>query len=142
MHPKAEILLFGDFNFPQTDCNDVTSIELSGQTEARKLADLCLNINLTQLVTEPTRVTPQSSSILDLILATKPESLFFIHYLPEISDDKVILAALTHALQKREMYKKTVRLCDKGDYEKINEDLYNFFPVFEATSHDHSVNDK
>lgn len=133
VHPKADILLFGNFNFPQIDWNDLTSVALSGQAEARKFADLCLNINLTQLVTEPTRVTQECSSILDLILAIKPESLSFIHYLPEISDHKVILATFAHTIRKRETYKKSVRLYDKGDYEKINEELRHFFPVFEAT---------
>ena len=34
------------------------------------MKDLCETLNLTQLVTTPTRVTPQSSSLIDVILAT------------------------------------------------------------------------
>ena len=38
--------------------------------EANTLKDMCETLNLTQLVTTPTRVTPQSSSLIDVILAT------------------------------------------------------------------------
>lgn len=38
--------------------------------EGNTLKDLCDTLNLTQLVTSPTRVTLQSSSLTDVILAT------------------------------------------------------------------------
>ena len=62
--------------------------------EGNTLKDLCETLNLTQLVTTPTRVTPQSSSLIDVILATNTsvvkESIvveYHIsdHYLTEIS---------------------------------------------------------
>ena len=38
--------------------------------EGTTLKDLCETLNLTQLVTRPARVTPQSSSLIDAILET------------------------------------------------------------------------
>ena len=55
-----EIFVLGDLN-----CDLMKSCR-----EGNTLKDLCETLNLTQLVTTPTRVTPQSSSLIDVILAT------------------------------------------------------------------------
>ena len=55
-----EIFVLGDLN-----CDLLKSCR-----EGNTLKDMCETLNLTQLVTTPTRVTPQSSSLIDVILAT------------------------------------------------------------------------
>ena len=55
-----EIFVTGDLN-----CN-----MLSDCPEAHSLGDLCDSLNLTQLIKTPTRVTSQSSSLIDVILAS------------------------------------------------------------------------
>ena len=54
------IFVTGDLN-----CN-----VLKNCPEAHALGDLCDSLNLTQLIKTPTRVTPQSSSLIDVILAS------------------------------------------------------------------------
>ena len=54
-----EIIILGDLN-----CNllDPTSYE------AKVLLDTCSELHLTQLIKDPTRITPQTSSLLDIIM--------------------------------------------------------------------------
>lgn len=138
-HPNAHVLLFGDFNFPQIEWRTSNVHSSTGVGEANAFLDICLNFNMTQLVTEPTRVSQDTASVLDLILTNNPESLSRIHYLPEISDHKTIHATFSFQPLKRETYKKTIHLYDRGDYETINEALSAFFHTFQATLHQHTV---
>lgn len=139
-YPNARILLFGDFNHPLIDwVNQVTLT--SGEPEAHDFLDVCLNFNLTQLVTEPTRVTQTCANTLDLILTNHPDSLSSITYLPEISDHKVIHAEFTFKPVSRQKSKKTIRLYDKGNYTAIIDELRSFFPSFESFFQNRSVQD-
>lgn len=97
--PNAHVLLFGDFNYPDVDWKD--QVALAGSSaETKEFINICLNFNLTQLVSEPTRVTNNSANILDLILTTHPESLSSLTYLREISDHKVIHSVLNFGDRK------------------------------------------
>lgn len=102
---------------------------------------MCLNFNLTQVVSEPTRVTHTSANTLDLILTDHPESLSSISYLPEISDHRVIHAEFTFKPVSRQKSKKTISLYDKGNYSAIIEELRSFFPSFETLFQNRSVQD-
>ena len=53
-----EVFICGDFN-----CNMMSRYALSS-----KIKDLCSSLSLKQLIEEPTRVTPHSSTLLDLIM--------------------------------------------------------------------------
>ena len=53
-----EVFICGDFN-----CNMLCRFTLSS-----KIKDLCSSLSLKQLIEEPTRVTPHSSTLLDLIM--------------------------------------------------------------------------
>ena len=43
---------------------------LKNSQESRVCANLCSSLNLTQLISTPTRVTPQSSTLIDVIMTT------------------------------------------------------------------------
>lgn len=135
---NARILLFGDFNFPTIDWQNLAQ---TGNAEITNFVDVCLNFNLTQLVTEPTRVSRESSNILDLILTNRPESLSSLTYLREISDHKVLHATFTFTSESRQTFHKTIRLYDRGNYDEINNELIAFLPNFEAGFHDRSIED-
>lgn len=139
-YPQAEILLFGDFNFPQIDWSSSVPSAV-GSEPARDFIDFCLNCNLTQLVSQPTRVTESNSSILDLILTSHQESLSSITYLRAVSDHKVIHAAFAFRPVIRDLVTKTIRLYDKGNYSAINNELISFLPDFERISHTRSVDE-
>ena len=57
-----EIFIAGDLN-----CN-----VMKHSPEADALNDLCLSLNLTQLITSPTRETSESSSLIDVIMTSNP----------------------------------------------------------------------
>lgn len=90
-HPKAD-LLFEDFNFPDIKWHNLAH-HLVNHTEAKHFLDVCLDINLTQLVSQPPRITQDTANVLDLILTNQPDRLSSITYLQEISDHKVIHAS-------------------------------------------------
>lgn len=140
-HPNAHIHLYGDFNFPSINWLNEAS-PTSGNTEAREFVNVCLNFNLIQKITEPTRITSESSNILDLVLTNSPESLKSIAYLREISDHKVIHTTLNFVPKTRPIFRKTIRLYDKANYERINSELQDFLPVFECSLGSRSLNDK
>lgn len=139
-HPKAHILLFGDFNYPNIDWSNQPQPIVS-QEEPNDFIDVCLNFNLTQVVSEPTRVAGEAANTLDLILTTHPDSLNFITGLREISDHKVIHATFNFSPELRQTSQKTIRLYDKGNYEAINSEITNFLSVFETSYLSRSVNE-
>lgn len=136
-HSNASVVLLCDFNYPSIDWTNRVSIV--SNSEATNFIDVCLNFNLAQLVSEPTRITQESANILDLILTNSPESLSSITYLKEISDHKVIQATFNFATVPRHTSIKTIRLYDKANYEAINDDLITFLPFFEADFESRSV---
>ena len=56
-----EIIIVGDLNYDM----------LRKCLEADALNDLCSSLNLTQLIKSPTRITPDSSTLIDLIMTSK-----------------------------------------------------------------------
>ena len=67
MENYLQALTYGKDVFVARDFNcDV----LKSTQESNAFPDLCLSLNLTQLMTAPTRVTPQSPSLIDVILTS------------------------------------------------------------------------
>lgn len=138
-YPNADIVLFGDFNFPTIDWRNYTS--MTNSSEAKNFVDVCLNFNLTQLILEPTRIAQNSANTLDLILTNSPDSATSITYLREISDHKVIHATFSFTPMLRQVSRKTIRLYERGDFQAINEELTAFFTTYETDFHTKSLNE-
>lgn len=126
-YPNARILLFGDFNYPDIDWQNIASSTITCHAEAKNFIDVCLNFNLTQLISQPTRVSRESANTLDLILTSSPENVSSINYLPEISDHKVMHALFSFTSTQKQTSDKTIQLYDKGNYNAITEELNTFF---------------
>lgn len=137
-HPNMHVILFGDFNFPNIDWASQPAPAATSR-ESNDFLDVCLNFNLSQVLTEPTRVTDNCQNILDLILTSHPECVSSIAYLPEISDHKVIHADFVIKPVLAPTIKKTIRLYDKGNYEAINSELTNFYSTFDTAFSHHNV---
>ena len=65
----SNMILCGDFNI------DVSATPLASCTSSNLLNQLCTDFCLSQVVSKPTRVTPTSSTTIDLVLLSAPESL-------------------------------------------------------------------
>ena len=63
---NIDIMICGDLN-----CNMLST----DNPETRALSSFCTSINLTQLVSNPTRVTHTSLSLFDVILVTNPRTV-------------------------------------------------------------------
>lgn len=81
-HPKAPIFLMGDFNFPGIQWYDSNPIATTNSSECIAFIDLCSTFNLSQLVQEPTRVTPSCANVLDLVLTNYPDFVSSLTLLP------------------------------------------------------------
>uniref|UniRef100_A0A147BJF6 Putative tick transposon n=1 Tax=Ixodes ricinus TaxID=34613 RepID=A0A147BJF6_IXORI len=131
------MFLFGDFNFPGINW----STGLHTNAVERDFYDMCLNLTLSQVIKDATRVSSQSSNILDLILTTAPETLDSLFHLPGISDHQVILANIKLSFKKSPTQQKLITLYDKGNYEAINTELQNFYDAYEVGFPTRDVND-
>ena len=83
---------------------------------------------LTQIISKPTRVTPTSSTLLDLVITNKPDTICSWDVIPhEIADHDLISVAIDVSKPKRSPVIRTFR--HLGDYNK--EDFC--FNLFERT---------
>lgn len=81
---------------------DLNCDMLKNSQETSALKDLCSSLNLTQLITSPTRVTKQSSTLLDVILASNTNIVSESEVIENhISDHYVICTVLNLKLPKR-----------------------------------------
>lgn len=131
-HTKASLLLFGDFNFPDINWHNL-SPHLVNETEVKNFLDVCLDFNLSQLVSQPTRITENTANVLDLILTNQPDKLSSIAYLKEISDHKVIHASFNFGAVPRLKVQKTIHLYKKANYKAMYDNLCEFLASFETS---------
>lgn len=139
-YPSAEILLFANSNFLQIGCSGSMPSAV-GCESARDFVDLCLKYNLTQLVSQPMRITESNSNNFDLMLTSYPESPLSIIYLRVISDPKAIHATFSFQPIKCHLVTKTLRLSDEGNYSAFNNELSSFLPEFKRISQTRSVDE-
>lgn len=130
-YPNSPVLLFGDFNFPSIDWSDPAS-SLSNSSSASDFLNTCITFGLTQLVTDPTRITDHSSNVLDLVLTTHPDNFTPITLLRGLSDHLTVHASFYCNVLKKQKNRKTLTLYDKGDYVSINRELTEYFDTFSA----------
>ena len=104
-NPTPDILLLGDFNFPQAEWCEGSGIRILGNApESRmlnKLIDTCDSHNLLQKVTFGTRRTPTGeSNMLDLIFSNNHNlTSSFFPYETKLSDHSFIICETTYNCQ-------------------------------------------
>ena len=91
---SATIILLGDFNFDLLGIDSKTLSEIHPKT--RRLLTLFLQLfDMQNIVNNPTRITPGSSTLIDLIVTTKPNLNNHKGVLPlGLSDNCLIYATL------------------------------------------------
>lgn len=132
LYPKAQFLIFGDFNFPDIDWVNYTT---SGSNDAKKFLDNCLNFNLIQVVNQPTR----GDNILDLVLTSSPELIENVDSVPGLSDHNILLIELSIPVLTRNPTIKTIRDFNKADYVAINQHLSSFYQTYAENFFSRSV---
>lgn len=131
--PKANILVIGDFNFPDIDWPNL----ISRTSETSKFIELTLDFSLEQLVNEPTR----GSNILDLVFASAPETVNQIYCSDGFSDHKLLEFAITTSFTARVTIPKQIFDYKRADYDSKNRGLEEFCTSFLDNFSNRSVND-
>lgn len=100
------LIVIGDFN-----------INMARKTwYSEKLNMLIKNCGLVQIMDKFTRITNESSTIIDLIITNNKQLEFEVHTTPKITDHSIITINLTTEKNKPITYKKKMR-----NYNSINE---------------------
>lgn len=128
--PGVQIILLGDFNFPNIVWSH--SLPFSNPTtgEANRFVSVCSDFGLSQIVKLPTRVTQKKSSLLDLILTSSTDNISTATHMPGLSDHDVLLFTITTPHQKIKRERKKFRDYKKANYEAINNELCLFLDTF------------
>lgn len=140
LYPAHPVFLFGDFNFPCVNWNSAVPVCPKGNGLCKDFLDMCLDFNLFQLVSVPTRVTDSSSSILDLVLTTHPGFVESpLTCIDGVSDHRVIYCPICVEIQKPLRVQKSIRLYEKGNYEQLCNSLSEYFVSFNTNFESRSV---
>lgn len=112
-----DLIILGDFN-----------CDMSNLTPTNKISQLCLSYTLTQLIDEHTHFTEHSSSLIDLILVSKPQNVTYNGVSSPFVPDLIryhcpSLICLNYIKYKQKSYKRHVWIYEKGDYEKFRQIL-------------------
>lgn len=118
------LFLVGDFNFPGIDWKTQPTL-IKGGSECLAFINLCIDFNLTQLVTNPTRSSSHSATVLDLILTTTPTLVPSVEHFPGVSDHCILLCDL-RACTPLVKSSKVIRDYKNADVTAINSELSSF----------------
>lgn len=129
-HPTATIFLMGDFNFSNINWFPDGPTVTPFSSQSAEFLSLCSLFSLTQLVTQPTRITSDSANVLDLILTSHPDIASNISYLPPLSDHLSLSFDMLMPVIKTEKRTKRIRDYNKADFETINQELATFLDIF------------
>ena len=110
-----DLVIFGDFNCNMLDDNSFN-----------KMRQIACSYNLHQLINEPTNYTEHSSSLIDLILVSKPNNVLYSDVTSTFIPDPVryhcpTVLFLKYRKPPNQAYKRHIRLYDKGDYVKYRQ---------------------
>ncbi len=99
---KRNLFILGDFN---------DNLHLKDS----RLSKLIKNIKLTQIIDKPTRVTPTSATLLDLVITNKPDMILAHNTVPQIiADHDLVSVQIDMTKPKRQPVNKT--FCHLGKY--------------------------
>lgn len=138
----SDMVVLGDFNardvvWPSGD--DDLSPHAPSAISSR-LLDVFDSYNLVQFVHEPTRITQNTSSCLDLVLSNRP-IIKNLQVIAGTSDHEAISFQLPVKRPKTQTPEKMIRVYRKADWDGINRGLRDFSDscFFESNPFDRSV---
>ena len=107
---KKEVIIMGDLN-----CNFSPGARCQGET--KKLKSILQSMNMTQVVNEPTRVTRESQTLIDIICTCQPQNITLV---------KVVKSALSdHDIRKLNSLKFKPRTIKCRNYSKYCPTRFN-----------------
>lgn len=131
--PKANMHLFGDFNYPEIDWINLRS----SSRNCRDFINLTLDFSFAQLVDIPTR----DQNILDLVLTSAPETVGVIGCIDGFSDHRLLELTIEIPSTTRHAKPKNILNYKKADFRAINKGLKSFSEAFLKTFSHRSVSE-
>jgi hypothetical protein len=132
------LVILGDFNDRCTkwdSTHDLSDLK-------NDFYDLIQVSDLVQLVNEPTHIGPTSESLIDLVITDSPGYVNSVDLLPPIgSRHATVYVDFAISYQRDKNYMRKVWDYDKGDYDQLNEAIFNY-PWEEVLHPDFDVNQK
>ena len=123
--PKCPLFLFGDFNLPCIIWSTDPPSLAANSIECSSFLNVCLDFNLKQLVLQPTRCSPHSANVLDLLLTTAPELVSPLVFMPGLSDHCFIQRSI-HAHVPCTKQGKFIKDYKNANFSAINNEIANF----------------
>ena len=112
---KQSVVILGDLNMDRLRPE---------HGEGKIIKDLEEVNNLQCMITEPTRITTHSQTLLDVVLTNTPELFARCGtYNPEISDHCLVYGEMTEKVAKHRSKTITFRQTKSTNYEQLNRDL-------------------
>lgn len=124
--PGATLLVLGDFNYPTIHWSNVIPFSKPFSPECDSFLNLISDFALFQMITQPTRITSCSASILDLVLTTSVDLMSPITFLPGLSDHALLHFDLQLSAPHVLRHAKYIRDYGKADFTSINNELCLF----------------
>jgi Reverse transcriptase (RNA-dependent DNA polymerase)/Endonuclease-reverse transcriptase len=119
-NPAKFLLICGDLNLPTIQWRNIDPDSRGNEVE--KVSQL-LNLGLSQMVTEPTRVTDQSSSILDVILTNQPHNVLNVTTEDKFGDHRIVTADIVFEHKISRKPPREVHLYHKADIDQLKAEL-------------------
>ncbi len=121
-NPDA-LIMVGDFNDRCVHWDDRHDRSEMGLKFYNYLND----VNLYQLIDEPTRITEDSASLLDLIITDSPGYIDNLNVLPPIGDldHNIVYGCLKFVTDKPANIKRTVWHYDRANFDELNVEFQN-----------------
>ena len=108
-----------------------------------RLSKLITNNNLTQIIDKPTRVTPTSATLLDLVITNKPDLILTHNIVPQIiADHDLVSVQVDISKPKRQPVTKTFRHLGKYSQETFSSLLEQNSPAMNKIFLTDNVNDQ
>lgn len=137
--PTSPVILLGDFNYPNITWNTNPPTLVPFSTESQEFLDMCSTFSLTQVVSEPTRLSPTASNTLDLVLTTTPDLISAVTCFPGISDHLLLNFHIKDGVPERSKKCKTVFDYNRANFNAISTELDAFTDVFLSNFNNNSL---
>lgn len=129
-YPNLPLFLLGDFNIPNITWATTPPTMHPFTTLGNDFLNICSLFSLTQVITQPTRLTQITANTLDLALTSRPDLVSDMTLLPGLSDHLLISFRINIPRPKASRKTKTIRDYKKANFSAINTELCSFLDRF------------
>ena len=119
---EGSIQPINDLNIPVLLADDF-NIDMMGN-QCTPLKNLLTRLNLTNVVGEPTRITPSSATCIALLVTNRPNLILNVDISSNFcSDHCPVSADVNVKVNKQLCFKRIIKIYDKADYASMNDEL-------------------